>query len=221
MSCLITQKNFLQCRAISPVCVCSDWTAVYHCNPLRWQVRRGFKVCVHSSLRMYYTASLSLWHFPITVLLSRPTLPPPAFLLYEHGDFIFVVYYPLSRGRGPATSTTTTAAAAEERQSWARGLSRRWSQGGRGEGSHSGPDLAVRSQLTTLVLCERRQHTAFISFENSMLLKMSFKQRKSCGSFDWITVWVLTRWETRKESEIQKRKRGRLWRRCNKREIKN
>ncbi len=86
--------------------------------------------------------------------LSPPALS--AFLLYHHGVIAIIAFLRSSRGRGP----TASAAAAEERQSGAGGLSRRRSRGGRGgevgggrgERRHSGPDLAVRSQLATLVL---------------------------------------------------------------------
>lgn len=41
--------------------------------------QEGFQSVLNSLLRMYYSASLSLslCHFPITVLLSQPTLLPP------------------------------------------------------------------------------------------------------------------------------------------------
>lgn len=137
------------------MCVC-------HCKAL-WSDSFGgdFKASVCQMTCLFVT-SVSLYCSLSPLFSTRPAVV----LLYCHEDIIIAF---LLQSKGCSLASSSTTAAAEERQSWTRGLSRRrseggWVGGGWGEGSHSGPDLAVGSQLATLVLwLKETTYNLFIS----------------------------------------------------------
>lgn len=140
------------------MCVC-------HCKAL-WSDSFGGiskRVCVKWLVDSLFVTSVSLYCSLSPLFSTRPAVV----LLYCHEDIIIAF---LLQSKGCSLASSSTTAAAEERQSWTRGLSRRrsegggWVGGGWGEGSHSGPDLAVGSQLATLVLwLKETTYNLFIS----------------------------------------------------------